>query len=61
MKKSIRLISLTIIFLLPTERSLGQSKNSKETVMHAYLCSDIGAKRVFLTTRRCGSTTLPER
>lgn len=47
MKKSVLYISLTVIFLLPTERSLGQNKHSKETVMHAYLCSDIGAKRVF--------------
>ena len=41
---------LTVVSLLPTAiASFGaeQKENSKQTVRHSFLCSDIGAKRVF--------------
>ncbi len=50
MQKSIARTILMVMFLLPTAMtSYGaeQEKNPKQTVRHSFLCSDIGAKRVF--------------
>jgi hypothetical protein len=50
MKKNIAFIIQMIILLLPmatTSYGAEQQKNPKQTVQHSYLCSDIGAKRVF--------------
>ncbi|MHC4109788.1 MAG: beta-propeller domain-containing protein [Planctomycetota bacterium] len=50
MKKNIVFIIQMVIFLLPmvtTSYGTEQQKNPKQPVRHSYLCSDIGAKRVF--------------
>ncbi len=50
MKKSIVFITHIVIFMLLmsiTSCSREQEKNSKEAIVHSYLFSDIGAKRVF--------------
>jgi len=50
MKKNIALMLLMVIVLLPMATiSYGaeQETNPKQTVHHSFLCSDIGAKRVF--------------
>jgi hypothetical protein len=50
MKKSIAFKIQIVIFLLSmvmTSCGMEQEKNPKEAIMHSYLCSDIGAKRVF--------------
>lgn len=50
MKKTVVLTIQTAFFMLPialTSCSAEQQKNQKEPVMHSYLCSDVGAQRVF--------------
>jgi hypothetical protein len=50
MKKNIAFMIQVVILLLPmatTSYSAEQEKDPKQTVQHSYLCSDIGAKRVF--------------
>jgi hypothetical protein len=47
MKNTVRYIGPLLVLMSLTSCSLGQKENSKEAVMHSYLCSDIGAKRVF--------------
>ncbi len=50
MKKSgLSIFQIVVLLALMsvTSCSLNQEKNSKEAIVHSYLCSDIGAKRVF--------------
>ncbi len=47
MKDTLAHIGICLTLMSLTSCSMGQKENSKETVMHSYLCSDIGAKRVF--------------
>ncbi len=50
MKKNIAFMIQTVILLLPmavTSYGAEQERSPKQMVQHSYLCSDIGAKRVF--------------
>ena len=50
MKKIIARAILTAVFLLPTaitSHAVEREENQEQTVRHAFLCSDIGAQRVF--------------